>query len=127
ARIIGRTKDRQYTPYDKPAIGFATRKSKNRIPQDSSELSAKLNAYANKIIEELTGQRENNEDNENSTSELIPKLEEQIFETNTPRSRVSLKQALSATHLITPMPSNPSPPLTFVHPVKFLEKVNGTK
>ncbi|CAG8695216.1 16208_t:CDS:2, partial [Racocetra fulgida] len=82
---ISVTKDRQYTPYEKPAIGFATRKYKNRIPQDSSELSAKLNAYANKIIEELTGQRENNEDSENITLELIPKLEEQIFETNTQR------------------------------------------
>ncbi|CAG8588382.1 9797_t:CDS:2, partial [Dentiscutata erythropus] len=128
ARIIGRTKDRQYTPYEKPAIGFATRKNKNRIPQDSSELSAKLNAYANKIIEELTGQHENNgEDNENMTLELIPKLEEQIFETNTPRSRVSLKQALSATQSITPMPSKPSPPLTFIDPVKFLEDVRGTE
>ncbi|CAG8643665.1 6272_t:CDS:2, partial [Cetraspora pellucida] len=125
ARIFGRTKDRQYTPYEKPAIGFATRKYKNRIPQDSSELSAKLNAYANKIIEELTGQRENNEDNENMTLELFPKLEEQIFETNTQRTRVSLKQALSATQLITPIPSKPSPPLTFIDPVKFLEDVRG--
>ncbi|CAG8609025.1 161_t:CDS:2, partial [Dentiscutata heterogama] len=128
ARIIGRTKDRQYTPYEKPAIGFAMRKNRNRILQDSSELSAKLNAYANKIIEELTGQHENNgEDNENMTLELIPKLEEQIFETNTPRSRVSLKQALSATQSITPMPSKPSPPLTFIDPVKFLEDVRGTE
>ncbi|CAG8794586.1 7841_t:CDS:1, partial [Racocetra persica] len=127
ARIFGRTKDRQYTPYEKPAIGFATRKYKNRIPQDSTELSAKLNAYANKIIEELTGQRENNGDSENITLELIPKLEEQIFETNTQRSRVSLKQALSATQLITPMPPKPSPPLTFIDPVKFLEDVRGAE
>ncbi|CAG8567425.1 7189_t:CDS:2 [Acaulospora colombiana] len=125
ARLFGRTKDRQFTPYQKPAIGFATRKFKARSIPDSLELNSKINAYANKLIEELTGQREIISENINDEviSVELTKIEEQIFETNPVRSRLSLKQALPATQVITPLPVDPAPPLSFVDPVKFLEDV----
>jgi len=55
----------------------------------------------------------------------LAKIEEQIFEVNPVRSRLSLKQALPATQIITPLPVEPAPPLSFVNPVKFLEDVRG--
>lgn len=54
SRLFNKNKDRQFTPYQKPAIGFASRKFKTRIP-DSTELNYKINTYANKLIEDLTG------------------------------------------------------------------------
>ncbi|CAG8586241.1 8660_t:CDS:2, partial [Acaulospora morrowiae] len=125
ARLFSRTKDRQFTPYQKPAIGFASRKFKARPIPDSLELNSKINAYANKLIEDLTGQREiisENINEENVTIEFT-KVEDQIFEINPARSRLSIKQALPATQPITPLPTEPVPPLSFVNPVKFLEDV----
>ncbi|CAG8441040.1 6957_t:CDS:1 [Diversispora eburnea] len=128
SRLFNRNKDRQFTPYQKPAIGFASRKFKTRIP-DSSELNSKINTYANKLIEELTGQQEVLEEKINKEDIIIEisKLEQNLeTESNdsSSRSRLSIKQALPATQVITPIPTEPSPPLSFVNPVKFLEDIH---
>ncbi|CAG8463670.1 11833_t:CDS:10 [Funneliformis caledonium] len=129
ARLFGRPRERQrqFSPYQKPAIDFATRKFGKKPLPDREELTAKVNALANHAIEVVTRQVEV-ESSGNLKVEIVaveePAIEEQDIEnSNTLRARPSIKYQLPATQDITPLPTEPSPPLSFVNPVKFLEDV----
>ncbi|CAI2191410.1 8508_t:CDS:2 [Funneliformis geosporum] len=128
-RLIGRNRERQrqFSPYQKPAIDFTTRKFGKRPLPDREELTVKVNALANHAIEVVTRQGEV-ESSGNLNVEIIaeeePAIEEQDIENSTIlRARPSIKHQLPATQDITPLPTEPSPPLSFVNPVKFLEDV----
>jgi hypothetical protein len=122
ARLFDRSRERQrqFTPYQKPIINFANRKFGKRPLPNREELTAKVNALANHVIEVVTEQVETSGNlNVESIEELA--IEEHVIGNS--RARPSIKQQLPATQDITPLPVEPSPPLSFINPVKFLEDV----
>jgi len=129
SRLFDRTRgrQRQFTPYQKPAINFSTRKFGKRPLPNREELTAKVNALANHAIEVVTKQVEISD---NLSVESIEEhaIEEHVAgKSTTSRARPSIKQQLPATQDITPLPVEPSPPLSFINPVKFLEDVRKTE
>ncbi|CAB4477302.1 uncharacterized protein OCT59_016360 [Rhizophagus irregularis] len=124
-RLFGRSREhqRQCSPYQKPAINFVTRKFGRPLP-NREELTAKVNALANHAIEVVMKQVEASYNlNVEVTSEEQMIEDDVIENSTTSRVRPPIKQQLPATQDITPLPVEPSPPLSFVDPVKFLEDV----
>lgn len=125
-RLFGRSREhqRQCSPYQKPAINFVTRKFGKRPLLNREELTAKVNALANHAIEVVTKQVEASYDLNVEVSSEEQVIEDDVIENSTTsRVRPPIKQQLPATQDITPLPVEPSPPLSFVNPVKFLEDV----
>lgn len=126
-RLFGRSREhqRQCSPYQKPAINFVMRKFGKRPLPNREELAAKVNAFANHAIEVVMKQVEASYNlNVEVTSSEEQVIEDDAVEnSSTSRVRPPIKQQLPATQDITPLPVEPSPPLSFVDPVKFLEDV----
>jgi len=126
-RLFDRTRERQrqFTPYQKPAINFAKKFGKSSL-LNREELTAKVNALVNHAIEVVTKQVEISGNlNVESIDEHIEECV--IGNSITSRARPSIKQQPPATQDITPLPVEPSPPLSFINPVKFLEDVRKTE